>query len=127
MEKLRFYHIRKKEMIYDECLDVNCGDIILARGGQTIVIANNHGINNETRDEKEITFKVGVSFCHEEDNFNKKIGREVALGRLEETKFIVIPAIFDDNITRLTLESEKFIINVTYKEGKLYVDNAWRT
>jgi hypothetical protein len=49
---------------------------------------------------EEFFVKIGISVCHPKDNFNKKIGRDVALGRLAST---FITCIFNNGAESLFL------------------------
>jgi hypothetical protein len=64
---------------------------VAPKGGETIAM---EAIEPWHLDQFEVgnffTKKVGVARCSDEDNYNKKVGRELALSRMKDTVLTVI-------------------------------------
>ncbi len=55
-----------------------------------------------------VVFEMGISNCHPEDNFEKKIGRNVAIGRAEPHLFKVFSK--DENITQMICQTTDIVL-----------------
>lgn len=73
--------------------------------------------------------EVNYSFCSPKDKFDKKIGKKIALGRLETKPAFVCGLDEKSNrhsITRDVLASISYVVNLTKKTEK-FVQNWLRT
>ena len=65
-------------------------------------------------------FKInfGVARCHKEDNFVKKIGRDLAVANMQYTEFTVVKVALLPNKQYYTLESDKYRMELMFMDGK---------
>lgn len=84
---------------------------------------------NEIKVGRYIGFNIGIARCSDKDNFNKKIGKDLARSRLKLTTFKVVSIskyLKEDNKIRtkvtLKLEDESYlIINQSSQNSKFHV------
>lgn len=76
--KYGYYHLRNNSEGYIE-----------AKGGATVVFGGKVDVTEEAKQGDVIKINIGVSFCHTDDNYNKKIGRNIAKGRVKDTEFTI--------------------------------------
>lgn len=88
--KMQFVHYRIPSFQKDE-FGFSCyRNGIKARGGQTIAMTElTCWFVNSLQEGEFFSKLIGKSVCSKKDNYNKKIGRELALNRLTMTKLIV--------------------------------------
>lgn len=106
---VQYYHEREFEQFTVAVKGINAESLLLAAQ-----VALTYPSKNE------YTLQVGVAYCHPGDQFVKKTGRELALSRLKPQSFEVRSINYDYNDRGIlfSLESEKMVLNVLYKEGK---------
>jgi hypothetical protein len=78
-----------------------------SKGGKTLAIEQIPvEMMNQITLEHVLVLKMGEAICHEDDNYNKKIGRELALSRIEEVEFDIVgvhKVIKDDGRKKTTI------------------------
>jgi hypothetical protein len=88
MSNIQFCHKRKyKYSLKPEGLQ----NELLARGGVTAALdlTDLSVIRNQIKDGDVIKIKASMAVCSDKDNYNRKVGRNIALGRLKLTQFNV--------------------------------------
>lgn len=82
-KRLQFWHERKKHTTYFDCGSEHTR--IFAKGGATIAVLVPTLAEIEAMEiGGEAKIQIGIARCHKDDNFNKRLGREVSSGRLKE-------------------------------------------
>jgi hypothetical protein len=100
MSKIQFHHKRSVSKYVFNLGDItNIKTVLSAKGGTTLALQvpsleqfNSFNIIDTTEDGWEyrlptIELDVGLAKCSDEDNYNKKIGRQIATGRMETKVF----------------------------------------
>ena len=67
-----------------------------------------------------IHIKFGVARCNKTDNFNKKIGRELAEKRMVITKFEVTKMIVEKEQLTLFLSNDQYSVQLMFKQNKQF-------
>ena len=96
--RLQFWHERNKHTTYFECGSEYTK--VLAKGGATIALLVPTLAEIEAMEiGGEAKMKIGIARCSSEDNFNKKLGRDISTGRMqEETAKVLEKFILHDQI-----------------------------
>lgn len=84
-------------------------DGLVAKGGNTVALEVDNDKVSSLKPGEKFTAKMGFSVCSDRDNYNKKIGREICLERLENVDFTVL------SVSSYFVEGE--IHTVVYIEG----------
>lgn len=87
-----------------------------ATGGTTFAVEKIK-IKNFLIGEK-ITLKVGFAKCSEKDNYNKKLGRELALNRMKEVKFEVTRIVYTKDEVNVDLTAEGINVELSFKQKR---------
>lgn len=110
------YHLRNK--FYDS---------LNARGGKTLVLDIKFPDFSSNIAPLNLTAKVGLAICHMDDNYNRKIGRELALANLQERSFR-LAYVCDNDITYISefvfgscVRSVSFTVNKINKKARMNV------
>jgi hypothetical protein len=120
-----FEHLRKPD--YNEQLGV----FVSPKGGVTVAYDALSAEAIETvkkiMEEQEgdvfyMGIKVGIARCHSEDLYNKKIGRAVALGRLEQKHLECVKV---KTILFLLIPEFNIILSFNNVNGKVYSNAMW--
>lgn len=119
-----FLHVRLRELNDD-------GEIIVhAKAGETIAMEPIQGWVVDTLNQGDFfEKKIGTAKCSDEDNFNKKIGRDLAQSRMKSKKLTVIS---NDNYTKVRIlvledtDGDRYFL-YRYKNANLaYLMDFWR-
>jgi hypothetical protein len=87
--RLQFWHERKWHCDY--YFDGSEHTTIFAKGGITLAVLVPTLAEIEAMEiSGEYGLQLGIAKCHEDDNFNKRIGRVVSTGRMAEVKAKVL-------------------------------------
>ena len=113
---MRFFHIRNYGVYND----------ILAKGGTTVAIKDSPDITNVASGDK-ITLNIGIATCHEDDNYNKRIGRDISNARIVPMEFTVTEDFSHEGEKYVRLISDKTLLFAKTKNGKLIVATACQT
>lgn len=67
---------------------------------------------------KEIDLNIGEAKCHDNESFNKKIGRELAISRMEVKTFKVTRIVYTEKRVDVTLNSENYEVDLSFRSDK---------
>lgn len=67
-----------------------------------------------------ISLNFGTAKCHSTDNYNKKLGRELAVSRMQPIDFKVTRIVFTKGRVDLSLENDQFEVDLSFMEKKKY-------
>lgn len=89
MNNIQFCHKRKYKLTLNASGSLQ--DSLLAKGGVTAALdLSDVAANKDSMKEGDvISVKVALAICSDDDNYNRKIGRNIALGRLAPRPFKV--------------------------------------
>ena len=90
--KYMFFHNRsvvlQQSGSYSACGDPWCTEEVGARGGSTVaVLKTDFKAAFSASVPKMLPIKVGIAKTHPQDNYNKRVGRELALARTSYADF----------------------------------------
>lgn len=86
-----------------------------ARGGYTVAV---EFLSPFTGQGGACFLNIGAAYCHPEDNYNKRLGRTIAAGRMKGAKGIIEVHEDDTNIS-VTLGDLHLICRVSASDKKL--------
>lgn len=113
---MQFFHYRKPTYKKDPLGFSVYQDGVSAKGGQTIVMEElKSWFVNALSEGEFFTKKVGKARCSDKENYNKKIGRELALSR---AKVITL------TVQKVLVLSQSKEIQLTDNEGNKYYVQA---
>ena len=120
-----FEHLRRPD--YNEHLGV----FLSPKGGVTVaydalsaeaIETVKKIIEEQDSDVFYMGLKVGIARCHSDDLYNKRIGRAVALGRLEQKH---LECILVKTILFLLIPESNIILSFNNVNGKVYSNAMW--
>lgn len=98
--KIQYYHNRPRG-IRVEFGELIIDDFPTARGGTTIAMEEIPvDMFNEMTPDHTLECFVGKAKCSNKDNYNKKTGRNIAVGRMKEIALSVLAVSTNENGTR---------------------------
>ena len=111
---MQFFHFRVTNLKPDIFRYQYYADGIKAKGGETVVMQElKSWFINSLNEGEFFTKLVGRAKCSDQDNYNKKIGRELSSSRMKMIKLTVIKILIFSNIKEVELideENNKYII-----------------
>lgn len=127
MSEVQFSHKRNSKVSNDFTLEID------PRGGATVALEIPQSwLLKEIKVGESFDKKVGIAICSTDDNYNKKLGRELAQSRMKLTRLVCVEEVSDDygnksialsigggNVVLLRrLNSGKVFFIATVKENK---------
>src|SRR5574343_1213396 len=88
------------------------------KGGQTFAVEKLPITTYVLNINNVVHINFGVARCHKEDNFVKKIGRDLAVANMQYTEFTVVKVVLLPNKQYYTLESDKYRMELMFMDGK---------
>jgi hypothetical protein len=67
-----------------------------------------------------VLLNFGTAKCNEEDTYNKKLGRELAVSRMKPIEFKVNRIVYTKGRVDLSLENDEFEVDLSFMEKKRY-------
>jgi hypothetical protein len=102
--KITYYHIRKED-----------GEHIAPRGGVTLAMEQIEAWYFDTLEMGTFFEKsIGKARCSRDDNYCKKVGRDLAVERMKPTKLTVIASIVSP------VDNKKIVVLKDAKDNSLY-------
>lgn len=97
---IRYMHYRPYSSVFDA--NIVAIDTVEGKGGLTIAYVE---------DAEKGTIEFASAICHENDNFNRKLGRDIAEGRLKSGR--LVNEVFEGDY-KAFIEEMDDLVNSTY-------------
>ena len=101
-------------------LDIVNREVLVSFKLKNTLLSSNQRYSEVIRIGDEIHLAIGHSKCHPDDNFNRKLGRQIAKDRMEDNIFEVTKIVLTKELTYVTIENKKYRLEYSIYPNKEY-------